>query len=294
MWWVLANPSAGRKGEVESRTRAALHQHQVPASVVVSQNAAHVADLVADAVASGATRFAAVGGDGTANLVLNAIMSHAWNTPPTLAILPAGSGSDFVRTFALPRRLEDAVPTLLSEDVYPTDVGVLEGSWGRRYFLNAANAGITAGSVRVADRLPRWMGGVRYGAGFWITWARFPASEVNVVAGDRSYTGTALAIVIANGQFFGGGMNIAPRATVMDGRFDLQVFAGPRRQAFSVMPRVMRGLHLNHKGVHRYTPAAFTVESSIAWPVEVDGEVLSVGETTIQGHILPAAINFKI
>jgi diacylglycerol kinase family enzyme len=190
--------------------------------------------------------------------------------------------------------LEDAVPNLLTADVYPTDVGVLEGSWGQRYFLNAANAGITAGSVGVADRLPRWMGGFRYAAGFWISWARFPASEVTVTGGDRTYVGPALAVVIANGQFFGGGMNIAPKASVMDGRFDLQVFTGPRRQAFSVMPRVMRGLHLSHKGVHRSTPASFTVESSIAWPVEVDGEVLSVGETTIEGRILPAAINFKI
>jgi YegS/Rv2252/BmrU family lipid kinase len=294
MWWVVANPSAGRKGEIEQRTTTALRLHQVPAEVRVSTSAAHVTELVAEGVAAGASQFAAVGGDGTANLVLNAVMGHPWERPPALAILPAGSGSDFVRTFALPRRLEDAVPHLLTDTVYPTDIGVLEGSWGARYFLNAANAGITAGSVQVAERLPRWLGGARYAAGFWITWARFPAARVVVSAGERSYEGTALAIVVANGQFFGGGMNVAPRATVMDGRFDLQVFAGPRRQAFSVMPRVMRGLHLQHKGVHRYTPSSFTIESSIEWPVEVDGEVLSVGETSITGRIIPAAITFKI
>jgi YegS/Rv2252/BmrU family lipid kinase len=271
-----------------------MAEHHIDAVVRVSASGDHVAAVVAEGVAAGASRFAAVGGDGTANLVLNGVMAHEWGERPTLAILPAGSGSDFVRTFALPRELEGAATHLGTDDVYPTDIGLLQGEWGRRYFLNAANAGITAGSVTVADRLPRPLGGARYVAGFWLTWARFPAAEVKVTAGSRSYGGPALAVVVANGQFFGGGMNIAPRATVMDGEFDVQVFTGPRRQAFSVMPKVMRGLHLQHKGVRRFTAAEFTLESSIRWPVEVDGEVISGGTTSLAGSVVPAAINFKI
>lgn len=293
-WWVVVNPAAGRTGEIESRTREALDRHGVGATLRVSESAGHVEAVVAEGVAAGARRFIAVGGDGTANLVLNGLMSHEWEQPPTLAILPAGSGSDFVRTFALPRTLEEAAAHLTTDDVYRADVGFLDGSWGRRFFLNAANAGITAGSVRIADRLPRRLGGVRYAAGFWLTWARFPAADVVVEGGKRSYEGTALAVVIANGQFFGGGMNIAPKATLQDGVFDLQVFTGPRRQAFSVMPRVMRGLHLQHKGVRRFTPASFTIESSIPWPVEVDGEIIATGATRLSGSVVPAAIDFKI
>jgi len=87
-------------------------------------------------------------------------------------------------------------------------------------------------------------------------------------------------------------MNIAPNATVMDGMFDLQVFEGPRRLAFSVMPRVVRGTHLRHKGVRRFVADSFQLECDPNWPVEADGELLGTGP--VRGEIVPHAVLFKI
>ncbi len=171
-------------------------------------------------------------------------------------------------------------------------MGVLEGAFGKTHFLNVADVGVAAASVRVADRLPRRLGAVRYGAGFWLTLAGFPAAEISLEAGGRSYEGPAINVVAANGQFFGGGMNIAPRATVMDGLLDIQVFIGPRRHAFSVMPRVVRGTHLHHSGVRRFEAASFRLDCPSGWPVEADGELLGAGPVT--GSVLPGAIDFKI
>ena len=140
-WWVVVNPAAGRGKGVEERAAAALTAHGIAHDVRVSQSADSVADVVAEGAANGFTNFASVGGDGMANLVLNGLMAKDWLTPPTLAILPAGSGSDFIRTFGLPRRLENAVTHLVDEERYPTDVGVIEGAFGARHFLNAANVG---------------------------------------------------------------------------------------------------------------------------------------------------------
>ena len=291
-WWVIINPSAGRHGELEARTGAALRQAGVDFELRVSRDAAHVSELVADGRRAGLRRFASVGGDGTAHLVVNGLMAASWDTPPLLAILPAGSGSDFIRTFALPKKLEAAARHLATDAVYPCDIGVIEGGFGSRYFLNAVNVGVAAASVRIAERLPRWLGGVRYGAGFWITLAGFPAAEVHLEVDGREFLGPAISVVVANGQYFGGGMNVAPRASVMDGKLDIQVFSGPRRQAFTVMPRVMRGLHLNHRGVRRFEGAAFRLRCPDAWPVEADGDMQGVGEIT--GRVIPQAIEFKI
>ena len=233
-----------------------------------------------------------MGGDGTANLIVNALMAHRTEVTPTLAILPAGSGSDFVRTFALPRRIEEAAAHLTTDTVYPCDVGRLSGAFGERYFLNVADIGVAAASVRMTERLPRFMGGARYAVGFWLTLAGFPTKNVKLSAGKRSYEGTAINVVIANGQYFGGGMNVAPNATVMDGMFDIQVFAGPRRLAFSVMPKVIRGTHIQHKAVKRFVAASFTLECEPEWPVEADGELLGHGPIT--GEIVPQALDFKI
>ena len=291
-WWVIVNPAAGRHGELEPRAHAAMRRTGVDYELRVSVDPAHVADLVAEGRRAGARRFAAVGGDGTANLVVNGLMASPWDTPPVLAILPAGSGSDFIRTFALPKRLEAAADHLATDEVYPCDVGVIEGSFGSRYFLNAVNVGVAAASVGIAERLPRRLGGVRYAAGFWITLAGFPAAQVHLDVDGREISGPAISVVIANGQFFGGGMNVAPRATVMDGKLDIQVFSGPRRQAFTVMPRVMRGLHLNHRGVRRVEGSRFQLHCPDGWPVEADGDVQGAGGIT--GWVIPQAIEFKI
>ena len=111
-WYVIANPYAGRKGEVASRTHAALTDAGLDFEIRVSSGPEHIAELVAEGRAAGVRDFACVGGDGTLHLTLNALLSSEWEEPPTLALLPAGSGSDFIRTFALPRRLEQMAPRL--------------------------------------------------------------------------------------------------------------------------------------------------------------------------------------
>ena len=291
-WWVIVNPRSRPIGDLARRVRAALSAAGVDFELLVSASASHVSELVASGRAQRASRFAAVGGDGTAHLVLNAMLEEPWADPPTLAILPAGSGSDFIRTFGLPRTLEDMAPRLATGDRYRCDVGVLEGGFGRRHVLNVADAGVAAASVRISRRLPRFAGATRYALGFWLTLPWFPAATIHLVAGGRSYQGPAINVVIANGQFFGGGMNVAPKAMLVDGEFDVQVFVGPRRNAVAVMPRVVRGLHLTHPAVRRFSVSDFTLECPHGWPLEADGEL--IGSGPVSGRMLPGAIYFKI
>ncbi len=291
-WLVVLNPAAGRRSDVADRLEQALAQLSVETRTVVSEHPGHVPELVSTAVADGVTRFAAVGGDGTAHLLLNAMLAHEWQAPPTLAILPAGSGSDFIRTFALPRTLEGGVGLLATEDVYRCDIGLAEGSFGARYFLNAINFGVVAASAERAERLPRVLGGLRYTTAFWLALGTFHAGPVHVDAGRKTLATEGLNVVVANGQFFGGGLNIAPQAAVMDGLLDVEVFSAPRRNAFGVMPRVIRGLHLRHHAVSVARAAEIDVRVPDDWPVEADGEMIGLGSARIR--VVPGAIDFKI
>ncbi len=292
-WLVVLNPGAGRAGDAATRLERALEASAASHRIVVSRDRDHVAELIGAAVADGFDRFAAVGGDGTAHLVLNAIMGHRWAEPPRLAILPAGSGSDFIRTFALPRRLEDAVHRLETPDLYRCDVGRIEGGFGECWFLNAVNFGVAAASAGRAERLPRWMGGLRYTAAFWLELARFRPGPAQVRTERRVMAvETSMNVVVANGQFFGGGLNVAPQAATMDGLLDVEIFAGPRRRAFGVMPRVIRGLHLRHPAVTVGKGARLDIDVPADWPVEADGEMLGRGPARVM--VVPAAIDFKI
>ncbi|MGD2051354.1 MAG: YegS/Rv2252/BmrU family lipid kinase [Acidimicrobiia bacterium] len=291
-WWVIVNPAAGRRGDSLRRTRASLEARAIPHVIRLSESPEHVAALVAEGREEGHRRFVAVGGDGTAHLVLNGLMAHGWEEPPTLAILPAGSGSDFIKTFALPRRLEDMADHLVTDDVYRCDVLVLDGGFGRRYVLNAANAGIAAASIPVTNRLPRLLGSSRYAIAFWLALAGFLPAETEVKVGSRTIAGTTLNVVVANGQYFGGGMNVAPKAAAGDGKLEVQVFAGPRRKAFRVMPRVVRGSHLGCREVTRVVGVDAEVEVPDGWPIEADGEL--IGRGPVRVGLLPGAIDFKI
>lgn len=291
-WWVVVNPGAGRGHAREERVAGALISRDIAFELRVSDSGQAIPTIVAEGRDRGYTHFLAVGGDGTANLIVNTLLDHEWDAPPTLGILPAGSGSDFIRTFGMSNDLESAADHLLGETHYNVDVGLLGGGFGARYFLNAANSGIAARTVVEAGRFPDRMGSRRYLAGFWSALARTNPSDVRVECDGRSINALAWNVVIANGQFFGGGMNVAPRAATADGRFDVQVFSGPRRTAPAVLRRVVRGTHLTHKAVRRTTGAAVVVDVPDAWLVEADGEIIGSGPFTAQAK--SGLLKFKI
>ena len=113
-----------------------------------------------------------------------------------------------------------------------------------RYFVNVAEAGMGAATVRAAGRLPRFLGKVRYLVAFWPTLARFHPGEVTVTVNGERFQGRAHTAIIANGRFFGGGMGISPHSNPDDGIADLQINIGPKRQAFTLIPKIYKGTHL--------------------------------------------------
>ncbi len=291
-WWVIVNPSAGRETNLTERVMAALTVRGIRHEIRVSPSPEAVRMIVAEGRDAGYDSFASVGGDGTANLLVNGLLEHEWAAPPTLGILPAGSGSDFIRSFAIPGRLESAADHLIDDSRYPVDVGLLKGSFGDRYFLNAVNAGLGARTVVEAARLPSRLGSRRYIAGFWSALAKTSPTDVHVECDGTEIATIAWNVVIANGQFFGGGMNVAPGAATGDGEFDVQVFAGPRRQAPLVIRRVVKGTHLTHPGVERVTGRVVSVRIPETWLVEADGEILGHGSFAVE--LVQDRLFFKI
>jgi len=291
-WWVVVNPAAGTRQQWEERVRRALDVQGIDAVVHSSESAAHFRELVSEGVASGATRFIAAGGDGTVSLMADALLSRQWPSPPTLGVLPAGSGCDFIRTFRFSQVLEEAAEHLAGDDSVLIDVGVAEGSWGTRRFLNVLDIGVIAATVRTAEGPTRRLGRFRYKAAFWLTLIPFRTTRLTVEMERRTFAGRANTVVFANGQYFGFNMNVAPRASPSDGLLDVQVFVGPKTSALSLLPKVSRGRHLAHPLVHRFRAEAATVVTERPWPIEVDGDYL--GETPITVRLEPRSLRLKV
>jgi diacylglycerol kinase (ATP) len=291
-WWVIVNPAAGTRQQWEERVCSALEVRRLDAVVNSSQSADHLRELVAAGVAAGATRFVAAGGDGTVSLVADAVLSHPWAAPPTLGVLPAGSGCDYIRTFRFSQVLEEAADHLAGEETLLVDVGVAEGAWGVRRFLNVLDIGVIAATVRTAEGPARHLGRFRYKAAFWLTLVPFRTTRLTVEMERRTFAGRANTVVFANGQYFGFDMNVAPRASPSDGLLDVQVFVGPKTSALSLLPKVSRGRHLAHPLVRRFRAGSATVVTERPWPIEVDGDYL--GETPITVRVEPRALRLKV
>ncbi len=291
-WLVVLNQAAGRKALTVHDVQGALRAASVDGDIVVPASADETKEILKGAAGEGRTHFALVGGDGTMNLAANALLSLDMGFVPTIGILPAGTGCDLLRTFGLPQNIGGAAKHLATDETYTIDVATLEGSWGLRYFVNVAQVGVGAAAAETATRITRRLGTVRYPLAFGIRLPRFPKANVTVTTERRTYESEALVVIMANAQFFAGGWNVAPKATLTDGVLDIQIINASKTQAPAIVPKVIKGTHLRDPAVRRFTAAEFTIATTPTWPLEADGDL--VGNTTVSGRVVPAAIHLKI
>ena len=81
-------------------------------------------------------------------------------------------------------------------------------------------------------------------------------------------------------------------ATLVDGVLDIQVINATKTRAPAIVPKVIRGTHLRDPAVRRFSAAEFKIETDPTWPLEADGDL--IGNTTVTGRVVPAAIRLKI
>ena len=291
-WLVAVNGSAGRITTDPSLIAEVVGAVGLDAEIVAPGSPAEMTTALIAGAHRGFEHFAIAGGDGTVNLAVNALLPLELGHPPVIGVLPVGTGCDLLRTFGLPQDLPGAAQHLMTDNVYPIDVVALEGDWGLRYFVNVAQAGVGAAAAQTAVKIARWFGSVRYPMAFGARLPRFPRTRITLTTEKKTVESEALAVIFANAQFFAGGWNVAPKATLVDGVLDIQIFDIKKRQAAALVPKVVKGTHLREPGVRRLSVSEFTLVTESPWPVEADGDL--IGNTTVRGRVIPAAVRLKI
>ena len=265
----------------------------------LTEHPGHAIELARHARTEGRLLVVAVGGDGTVHEVVNGLLvdgpARSGEHLPALGLIPAGSGCDYARTFAVPSGIGAAVAHLRTAEERVVDVGEVrcQGEDGERlrFFVNVAEVGIGADVAERASRLPRNLGPGRYALAFLLTLAgqRRVVAEVEV-DGQRG-DGPLTNLVVALGQYYGGGMKVAPRADPSDGRFEVQVQTGSKLDYALAMPKVFRGTHLPHPRVREGRAEVVEVRCTPDARLEADGEVL--GTTPASFRILAGALRIR-
>lgn len=295
---LIANPRAGRNRVARELPRLleVLKEAGVTAQVFETGGPGHATTLARSAAEDGYATVVAVGGDGTVNEVVNGLIVDDQPVgSAALGVVAAGSGADFNRSWHLPAHAGSALQGV-SGPTAPLDVCRLtyEGTDGRtvRYFVNVAETGMAAETVRLAERLPRWLGRSRYLIAFWPSLIRFRRTGVTVTVDGSTQTASAHNALIANARYFGGGMQISPGSDPGDGVVELQVNVGPKRQALTLIPKIYRGTHLPDPRILEAAGTAGRIESDRPLLVEADGEVL--GHTPLEFTVLPGVLRIRV
>ena len=293
---LVTNPRAGRGRTRQAlpELRRCLEERGLHYDIAFTQGPGDGTRLARSALQGGSRFVVAVGGDGTLHEVVNGMLheDRAVRDDAVLGVVATGTGSDFVKTFGMPALPSHAAAHLDGPESFPIDVGKITASAGTRYFANVAQVGLGAKVAARAASLPGFVGALRFPLAFWLEVVRFAPAEVRVDLVDRAVERRARNVVVANGQFFGAGMKIAPKAAPTDGLLDVQVQHPSLGEAIAIMPRVYRGEHVPHTEITEAKRTRVAVEAERPLPVEADGE--RVGETPASFEVLRDALRLKV
>jgi diacylglycerol kinase (ATP) len=256
---------------------------------------------VRDGLRNGPRLVVAVGGDGTVNEVVNGFFDGGRPIAPEseLAVVPIGTGRDGVRTYGISGKPERAIALLADGATRTIDLGratytAHAGGEESRIFLNIASCGLSGAVAERANRTSKRLGGTS--AFLWATIATFAGwknvpFQITIDGEQRELV--ANNTIVANGQYFGGGMHIAPDARTDDGLLDAIVFGDVGRLDLALnMHRLYRGTILRHpKASHRLARSVL-VAPARALPIEIDGE--QPGVTPVSFEVLPAALRLRV
>ncbi len=241
------------------------------------------AEAVRAAVAAGAERVIAVGGDGTLHLALQGVVG----TDAVLGVVPVGTGNDYARAFGLfGLSVEEAAARALGPsrpvDAISTD--------RQRWVAFSVTGGFSVDVNVRADRMRFPRGPSRYTVATLLTMPGLRHRELVVtVDGQRTELRSAL-FAVNNTPTFGGGMAICPNADPGDGMLDACV-VGPasRTTMLRLLPKVFDGGHVGHGHVHMLRGRTVTIEGE---PTDLVGDGEPIGATPITLEVVPNAVRF--
>lgn len=297
---LIVNPAAGG-GTAEASIpmiEKTLGNYGVSFELVRTEAPLHAISLAREAVRDGFDVVVAVGGDGTANEVLNGLVEAklANEGEAALGVLCVGRGNDFAYGAGIPHALGDGCRALAEGNRSTIDIGRVEGGLypDGRYFGNGVGIGFDAVVGFEAKKLKRFRGF----AGYLIAALRtiflyFRAPTVRLEHDEGSRELPALMVSVMNGRRMGGGFLMAPEARMGDGAFDLCVARQVGRLAiFRLIGRFLKGTQAGHPAIWFGRTKRIVVEAMDGvLPAHADGETLCTDAEWLVLELLPRQLD---
>lgn len=300
---VIVNPvsAGGRTGRRWPALHATMREVLDDFTVFTTQYRDHATVLTKQALRSGYTRIVSVGGDGTHHEILNGFFDGYLpiNPAASLAIVPQGTGSDLARTLGIAKS-RDAIEMIRHGRSMQIDIGRVtftrwDGEPGVRYFINIADFGIGGAIVQRIEGSKRRLGTtLAYLWGLLRTLATFKPQHLTLQIGGALIEGDFLDVIVANGQYYGGGIRVARSARLDSGHFE--VICVPQVPFWEALPNLLKlydgSFVENPRWAKTFQASRIVAQSPEKVLIDLDGE--GPGTLPLAIEILPAALKLVI
>jgi len=258
-------------------------------TIKITEKPGHATEIVKEYTKKGSLRVYSVGGDGTLNEVVNGMVG----SNSSLAIIPAGSGNDFIKSIVGNNfDPKDILIRTVNGKVRLADLAKVN----EKYFINISSVGFDAEVVYNTNKikkLPGISGKLAYILGVIITLFKYNNNYLKVDIDGHCIETKSLLTAVANGRYYGGGMLPTPNAVIDDGQFDICLISEVNRfRIFRFFPRFIKGLHGNLKEVSFYKGKKVTIECDRDLPINIDGEINKVKKASFE--IIPKGISIVV
>ncbi|MEA2661648.1 MAG: hypothetical protein QOH08_1220 [Chloroflexota bacterium] len=264
---AIVNPAAGggtARADVEAVLELLRERFAVIDIVETGLEHPTATELAQRAVAEGYDVAIAAGGDGTVGAAARALVG----TEVTLGILPFGTFMNIARALEIPRDDPRAAAEIIARSTMrKIDVGEVRGE----VFFEAAGIGLDAEAFNAGRAIKRGQRGLALAAIGSLLRKRSARIRIDIDGRVRSFR--VLQAVVSNGPWYGWGFEVAPGASVDDGKLDLVVFGDSKRR---VLRELVAAAMARDRPAHgrRYRGARITFSGTTELMVHADGVVV--------------------
>jgi diacylglycerol kinase (ATP) len=287
---VLLNPHAngGKALALRRPIEAWLARNSPGVSLLVPDSIDQAQATLA--ILAARSRVVLVGGDGTLNRMLPAILRCGHR----VGLVPAGKRNDTARAMGIDTlQWPEALAYGLHAPTGPVDLGQLDTESETRHFVSSLCAGFDASLAQRVMDAPRWLRGApRYLWAGALAWAGLRPRELRVwVNGQLEHDGNTLLVSVHNTATCHGGVPAAPGARIDDSRLDtLVVGSVGRLRVLPLMWRLAKARHVQPPRVSLHSTRKMLVDATEPMPLVIDGESIApVARFSV--HVLPRGLH---
>jgi YegS/Rv2252/BmrU family lipid kinase len=303
-WMVIVNPKAGLGYGLRDWPAISnqLNRSGVEFTCVFTEKKYHAVELTVKAINDGYRKIMAIGGDGTVNEIVNGIFIQK-KVPTTdiyLAVIPVGTGNDWVRMYGIPRYYSEAVKAIIECCTVRQDVALITYNetmiTHKRYMANVAGIGFDAIANRYFNKMKDEG---RKGRGLYIIGVikalfKYKSKRFRIkIDGELFFDDYMFNGTIGIGPYNGGGMNPMPAAIFDDGLIDITIVKKINKfWMLKSFRKLYNGKIYTHPKVVASQGKRIEIESFPPSPIEIDGEAL--GFSPFVFEVVPCSITVVV